>query len=324
MLNGVVVALGRRVELPKAASSARIREVEAARSVEELVKSMRWTAFNARKMGEAREVLSEMVKPNGSFNFLGLAGALVPAGLRKILVEMVRRKWVSVIVSSGANVTHDLSMAFGARHFQIKGRVSDYALRKRGLCRIYDFYTTNEGFVELERRIGRLLREIPAGQYGSHELLGEIGARLRDEGSILRAAHEANVKVLVPAFTDSILGLHVWMFSRFHGVKVDPFKDLDYILDLQFELRSRRAKTGAIILGGGVPKNFILQSSLFAEKPLDYALQITTDRPEFGGLSGATLEEAVSWGKISRNAKACTVYCDATIALPVLFSSMRV
>jgi deoxyhypusine synthase len=164
---------------------------------------------------------------------------------------------------------------------------------------------------------------MPAGQYGSHELMDEIGARVQDKGSILRAAHEANVKVLVPAFTDSILGLHVWMFSRFHSVKVDPFKDLDYILDLQFELKSRKAKTGAIILGGGVPKNFILQSSLFAGKPFDYAIQITTDRPEFGGLSGATLDEAKSWGKVSRNAKICTIYCDATIALPILVSSIQ-
>ncbi|MGQ9513909.1 MAG: deoxyhypusine synthase family protein [Thermoproteota archaeon] len=306
-----------------AASDLSIRELKVTRNVEELAKGMRWTAFNARRIGEAREILSEMVRSNGSFNFLGLAGALVPSGLRNIIADMVRRKWISVIVSSGANITHDLSIAFGARHFQLRDREDDSSLRKRGLCRIYDLYTTNKGFVVLERRIRSLLKRIPEGQYGSHELLDMIGARVKDKGSILRAAHEANVKVLVPAFTDSILGLQVWMFSRFRKVKLDPFKDLDYILDLQFELRSRKKKTGAIILGGGVPKNFILQSSLFADKPLDYAIQITTDRPEFGGLSGATLDEAISWGKISRKAKICTVYCDATIALPILVSSVQ-
>jgi len=300
-----------------------IRELRATKKVEELVKGMRWTAFSARRIGEAREILSEMVRPNGSFNFLGLAGAIVPSGLRSVIVNMIKKKWISVIVSSGANITHDLSMTFGAKHFQLKGQEDDSYLKKRGLCRIYDFCASNKGFVVLERRIRNLLKKIPEGQYGSYELLEMIGARVRDECSILRAAHEANVKILVPAFTDSILGLHVWMFSRFHSVKVDPFKDLNYILDLQFELKSRKAKTGAIILGGGVPKNFILQSSLFAGKPFDYAIQITTDRPEFGGLSGATLDEAKSWGKISRNAKICTIYCDATIALPILVSSIQ-
>jgi len=300
----------------------RIRDIGSERGVEALTKRMGWTAYNARRLGEAREILLEMVG-TGSHNFLGLAGALVPSGLRGIIVELIRNGWFDVVVSTGANVTHDLAMAFGAKHFQIEGQMSDASLRAKGLCRIYDVCASDKGFVALEKGVGRILRGIPPGQYASHELMDRIGAGLRDRGSILRAAHENNVRVLVPALTDSILGFQVWMFSQFHGVRFDPFRDLEYIVNLQFDLKAKKARTGAMILGGGVPKNYILQSSLFAGKPFDYAIQITTDRPDSGGLSGATLEEAKSWGKLSRKARTCTVYCDATIALPILVSSIR-
>jgi len=299
----------------------RIRDIKSERGVEALTKGMGWTAYNARRLGEAREILLEMVG-DGSHNFMGLAGALVPGGLRGIIVEVIRKRWFDVVVSTGANITHDLTMAFGARHFQIEGQRSDPSLRAKGLCRIYDLCASDKGFVALERGVGKILRGIPPGQYASYELLDRIGAGLRDRGSILKAAHENDVRILVPALTDSILGFQVWMFSQFHDVRLDPFRDLEYIVNLQFDLRAKKAKTGAMILGGGVPKNYILQSSLFAEKPLDYAIQITTDRPDSGGLSGATLEEAKSWGKVSRKARTCTVYCDATIALPILVSSI--
>ena len=303
-------------------ASRRIRDLKSAKGVEELAREMRWTAYNARRLGEAREILLEMVRKRG-FNFLGLAGALVPAGLRGIIVEMIRKGWFDVIVSTGANITHDLSVTFGAKYFQIEEQKSDLALKARRLYRIYDLYTSNRGFIALEKGIGGMLKEMPTGRYASYELLDNIGAMIRDKGSILRAAHENNVKILVPALTDSILGFQVWMFSQFRDVRLDPFRDLDYIVNLQFDLKSRRKRTGTMILGGGVPKNYILQSSLFAGKPFDYAIQITTDRPEFGGLSGATLEEAKSWGKVAGRAKTCTVYCDATIALPILVSSIR-
>jgi len=303
-------------------TSRRVRDLKSARSVEELARGMRWTAYNARMLGEAREILLEM-RGKGGLNFLGLAGALVPSGLRGIIVEMIRKGWFDVIVSTGANITHDLSAAFGAKYWQIDGRKSDLALRARGLNRIYDLYTSNSGFVALEKGLAGILKGMPPGRYASYELLEGIGARIRDGRSLLRAAFENDVKVLVPALTDSILGFQLWMFSQFHDVRLDPFKDLDYIINLQFDLKSRRTRTGALLLGGGVPKNYILQSSLFADKPLDYAIQITTDTPQFGGLSGATLEEAKSWGKVSGRAKTCTIYCDATIALPILVSSMR-
>jgi len=100
-------------------------------------------------------------------------------------------------------------------------------------------------------------------------------------------------------------------------------KDLDFLIKLNFDLKEQKKNTGVLILGGGVPKNFILQSVLVADKPHRYVVQVTSDRVEYGGLSGASLEEALSWGKVDEKSKFCTVYCDATIVLPIIVSVLK-
>src|SRR4030067_2104862 len=152
------------------------------------------------------------------------------------------------------------------------------------------------------------------GDYAPYELMDEIGKCLKDKDSIVRAAHEKGVKIIIPAMADSILGIQVWMHQQDRKFSVNEMKDLGYLINLNFDLKRQKRNSGPLILGGGVPKNFILQSVLVADKPHRYAVQITTDRPEFGGLSGATLEEAKSWGKVDESSMLCTVNCDATIA----------
>ena len=146
---------------------------------------------------------------------------------------------------------------------------------------------------------------------------------LPDKKSFTRVAYEKNINIIVPAFIDSIIGLQFMSLTAVKkDVKLDQLKDLYEILDVQYEAKSNNMKTAALILGGGVPKNFIYQSTLIAEKPLDYVVQITTDVPEYGGLSGATPEEAKSWRKVGEKAKTVVVYCDFTIALPLLISAL--
>jgi deoxyhypusine synthase len=119
-----------------------------------------------------------------------------------------------------------------------------------------------------------------------------------------------------------MIGLHAWIYKQTSPLKVDAFSDMKEMVDIFCDAK----RTGAIILGGGVPKNFIFQTALIApreQEGFDYAIQITTDTPENGGLSGATLEEAKSWGKVGAKAKAVTVYCDATIALPIIVAAVR-
>jgi deoxyhypusine synthase len=127
------------------------------------------------------------------------------------------------------------------------------------------------------------------------------------------------VPVFVPAFTDSILGMQAFFYSQTHPLEIDVLSDLGRIIDISHGADV----SGALIIGGGVPKNFILQSKLVAPKGFSFSVQITTDRPEPGGLSGATLDEAISWGKVEGDSESVTVYGDATILLPLIVAAVR-
>ncbi|MCS7105816.1 MAG: deoxyhypusine synthase [Candidatus Aenigmarchaeota archaeon] len=293
-------------------------------SVDELIKQMRKTAFNARKLGEAVEIIEEMIRDKNCVKFLGLAGALVPAGMSKCIVEMIKNKWVDIIVSTGANITHELANCFGEKYYQCEPeKIDDLELREKGLERIYDVYASSTTMAIVEKNIQEILSKIKEGEYATFELLEEIGKSIDKKDSILKAAFDNKVKIIVPGLVDSILGIQVWLYSQDHNLRINEMKDLDFLINLNFDLKKEGKSTGAVILGGGLPKNFILQSVLIADKPHKYVVQITTEVPEYGGLSGATLEEALSWGKVDKNSKICTVYCDLTIAFPIIVSSLK-
>jgi deoxyhypusine synthase len=293
-------------------------------TINDLVRQMKFTAFNARRIGEAVDLLEQMIKDKNCVKFLGLSGALVPAGMSSCIIEMIKNKWVDVIVSTGSNITHDIAKSFGETFEQCDpNKVDDTELRKKGFDRIYDVISSSKTMEVMEKNIQEIFKQMKEGEYSTYELMNEIGRRIKNKDSIIRTAAENNVKIIVPAFSDSILGIQFWMYSQDHNLKVNEMKDLDYLIKLNFDLKQDNKNTGVLILGGGVPKNFILQSVLVADKPHKYAVQITTERPEFGGLSGATLEEAKSWGKINENSKICCVYCDATVIFPIIVSALK-
>lgn len=293
-------------------------------SVDELSKQFKNCAFNARRLGESVDIMEEMIKDEKCVKFLGLSGAMVPAGMRKTIVEMIKNGWVDVIVSTGANMTHDFACCFGEKYIQCEPEeVNDLELRKKGFDRIYDVISPVKTMATMEKNIQNILKDIKDGEYATFELMSEIGKRIKDEDSIIRNAYEKDVKIIIPAFVDSILGIQVWMHSQDHNLKVNEMKDLDYLINLNFDLKKEGKNTGALILRGGVPKNFIFQSVLVADKPHRYLVQIVTQGPEYGDLTGATLEEAISWGKADEKSRLCTVYCDPTIALPIIVSSLK-
>lgn len=293
-------------------------------SVDELVKQLKLTSLNARRLGEAVDILEEMIKDKNCVKFLGLSGALVPAGMSSCVTEMMKNRWVDIIVSTGANITHDLEMAMGCKFHPCKPEeIDDSKLRKKGFARIYDVYSDiGTSLADVEKDAQRILKDIPEGSYATYELMNEIGKRFK-KNSIVRTAFENDVKIIVPAFFDSFLGFQLWMRSQDHKIFVDEKKDLDYLINLHYRLKEQKKRSGALILGGGVPKNFILQAVLIPETPHKYVVQITTDTPQYGGLSGATLEESISWGKTDKKSKLCTVYCDVTIALPIIVSALK-
>lgn len=293
-------------------------------TVDGLTKQFRNISFNARSLGEATDIVEEMIRDKNCVKFLGLSGAVIPAGLRSCVVEMINNGWVDIIVSTGAIATHDIAQCFGEKFTQIDPKkVDDMELRAKGYDRIYDTISSVKTMAVMEKNIQKILSRLKDSEYATYEIMSEIGERLHDSKSIVSTAEKKNVKIIVPAFADSILGMQFWMHAQDRKIKLNEMKDLGYVINLNFDLKEQKKTTGALILGGGVPKNFILQSVLMADKPHKYVVQITDERPEFGGLSGATLEEAKSWGKVDDKSKLSVVYCDFTIAFPIIISALK-
>lgn len=278
--------------------------------------------FGAGRMKRATDIFEKMIRSNAKI-FLGLAGAMVPGGLRRVVADMIHDGMIDIIVSTGANMTHDLMCSFGIPQWRNLSYSGDAELRSKGICRIYDSFLNNEAFEIFEGRIGPLLdsclSDSSVAIISPSELLFEIGNRIDDTSSIIHNAAKRKVPIFVPAFTDSILGMQTFFYSQTHPVTIDVLADLGKIIDLS----CGADVSGAILIGGGVPKNFIFQSKLVAPKGFLYSIQITTDRPDPGGLSGATLDEAISWGKVEQDSETVTVYGDATIIFPIIVASVR-
>jgi deoxyhypusine synthase len=278
------------------------------------------SALGAGGLAEARRVLEEMLQEDVTV-FLGLAGPLTASGLRCVIRDLIAEKMVHAVVASGANVVHDMIEAFDGRHYGGRFDADDAELRKRKVGRIGNVYIELKAFEVFERKCQEIFAEIEDDKrknLSMRELLWEIGARLDDEGSFLRAAYEGGVPVFSPALVDSMLGLQLFFFSQENKMVLNAVKDMKEMADMVFEAR----KTGAIILGGGVSKHYILGVNTLRDG-IDYGVQITMDRDEAGSLSGAKLEEAISWGKAGEKAKLVSLVGDATVLFPLLMAGLR-
>lgn len=292
-------------------------KIEKGMTVDQLVREMGSSgAFGAGRLAEAVDIYEEMYREKAT-KFFGLAGAMVPAGMRGVVVEMLRQGYIDVLVTTGANLAHDLLEAFGGHHYKGSSTARDERLRDEGISRVFDVFLPEKDFLLLEKGFRRILEGME-GDYTIRSFLAEVGRGVRDRRSILRAATDVGVPVFCPGLADSMLGLHAWLEAEKGRLRVDALRDMKEIVELCFQVE----RSGAVFIGGGVPKNFILQAMLVSPNTFDYAIQVTMDRPETGGLSGATLEEAVSWGKVGKKARRATVYADATIALPMIFAAL--
>jgi len=289
-------------------------------SVGNLVEEMKACGvLGAGKIGKAAELVAEMFSDPEYTVFLTIAGPLVPGGLRRIIADLIDREHVHVLVTTGANMVHDMVEALGYQHLQGTFMAEDKKLKKEDIGRIGDIYVEQKVFKHLEKWMYKILEEIPEEKrrrISVAELLWEIGKRIEDSESILAVAAKRNVPIICPAFVDCIAGFHLWMFGQDKTLHVDPLLDTSTIMDKVFEAK----KVGMIILGGGFPKHFALFANTFREG-VDCAIQITMDRPEPGGLSGASLEEAISWSKVKPEGRAVTVICDVTIAFPLIVAA---
>ncbi|KYH42140.1 MAG: deoxyhypusine synthase [Candidatus Bathyarchaeota archaeon B26-1] len=295
-------------------------EIKSGMSVGELVREMEAAGvLGAGKIGEASKIVAEMFGDPRCTVFLTLAGPLVPGGLRKIIANLLEGGYVDVIVTTGANLVHDMVESLGFKHYRGTFKADDKVLKDEEIGRIGDVYIEQKAFQGLEDWLYKVFDELPSEmkrRISITDLLTEIGRRLPDKNSILATAARKGVPIICPAFLDSIAGFHLWMYGQDGKINVDPLLDVSRLMDKVYEAD----KAGIIILGGGVPKHFALFANTFREG-VDLAVQITMDRPEPGGLSGATLEEAISWSKVKPEGKAVTVICDVTIAFPLIVAA---
>lgn len=286
--------------------------------VSELVDSMAQSGvMGAGRIAKASKIMAEMLNDKDCTVFLGLAGAMVPGGMKEVLMDMLSSGKIKVFVTTGANLTHDVFEALGFNHFQGSPGADDAELHKKGIDRIYDTFLKNEVYEKMEDFFKKNFDELSKAK-NIKEFLWKLGEILPGK-SILKICFEMKIPIFCPGIADSGIGLMIWG-RQAEGKKFDlpVFEDMKEIISTAWDSK----KNGVIYIGGGLPKNFIQQSMQFS-KGATYGVQISTDMPQWGGSSGANLREGISWGKMKEQGKYIDVYCDATIALPLIWASVK-
>ncbi len=295
-------------------------------------------AYNGGRLREAAKLLVEKMLPNDGFIGLSLTGALTPAGLGKsCLIPLMKAGFVDWIVSTGANLYHDLHYGLDMALHQGSPFLDDIALHRDGVIRIYDVLFDYNVLLDTDAFVREVIQgaefQRPMGTDEFHYLLGrsvrERGKKLRlTDSSVLGTAYECGIPIFTSSPGDSSIGMNVAaMALRDAKLMFDVNRDVNQTAAIVYEAKSTGHASSVFILGGGSPKNFLLQTEPqiqevmgIPEKGHDYFLQCTDARPDTGGLSGATPAEAVSWGKVDPDTLPDCVVCytDSTIALPLL------
>ncbi len=319
-------------------------EVIPNRSIDDLLRAMGKTGFQGRRLSEAVDVITEMITDEDVTVLMGYAGSLSVAGQWKIIKWFIENGFIDVLVPTGANISEDIVEAMGHSYYQLGGK-DDPHLFREGYNRYFDLCGAESDYFEMTSLIAEFICDLVDAEGGnpcmsSREFLRRFGEFLDGRGidCIVSAAYRHDVDIFCPAIVDSPYGDAILMaYGRGRRLRID--NAADYIEFMSMAERVR--ETGVIYVGGGVPKDFIqlfavtpdlmydrfevpgrrglkrkgVEESFYPHK---YAVQITTDSPQWGGLSGATLEEGISWGKELIGGRMVTVYCDATIALPII------
>jgi deoxyhypusine synthase len=302
-------------------------KISGALTVDQLMQQFRNSgSFGAGRLAKACDVYEKMVRDEECTVFLALSGAVVPAGMRAVIADLVRSRLVDVIVCTGATMVHDAIEALGGHHYKGSWVVDDEELFKYHIFRIYDIFVPEEDYVRIDYQLAEMYRDIAAERKGerlsSDEFAWELGKRLKDSNSILRAAYEAQVPIFIPAVRDSEFGfihcLHASQENQKDVLVLDAFKEVPRIC----KICSKSPRNGMIVIGGGVPRNTVQSAAIASKTGMDYAVVVTMDRPETGGLSGSTLKETVSWGKVKGEADKVMVIGDAMIVFPLIVASV--
>ena len=309
-------------------------EISANMSISEMIDLFRNTGYNARRLAEAADILKKMVESNATI-CLTISGALTPIGFGKMIATMIENGFVDWIVTTGANAYHDLHFAYDLPVRQGHFDVDDDVLYSKQIVRIYDVYIKEYGTLQsqdliIQKNIQKIYQKDIDIQNGSTaDLSYQIGKEAYEkskspEKSFMASAFKANVPIYMPALSDSSIGLNM-LPSMLDGKRsINPIKDIAESTAILWKSKI----SGGFELGGGVPKNFFQQTGpalyqilKIKEGGHDFIVQLTDARPDTGGLSGATLQEGKSWGKIKTSHKGnVIVYGDSSVYFPILCS----
>ncbi len=318
-------------------------DIANASGVDDLVRAMADTAFGGRRLGEAADVLEAMVRDRDCYRVLTISGAMTIAKQGLLVCEMIERGWVDAIVTTGALMTHGFVEGAGMLHFKHRPSMDDTVLYPKGYNRVYDTIELEKNLDDTHRILGLALARVPGDEtLCSRTVLRYLGEYLRNHvqgRAILKSAVMRDVPIYVPAFTDSELGLDLAVLNRRRKrdgeqpFSFDPFLDLD---DFAGRVAPRETM-GIFTIGGGVPRNWAQQVGPYLDisasrldekvevRRYKYAVRICPEPVHWGGLSGCTYSEGVSWGKFVPEAEGgrfAEVFADATIAWPLVLRSV--
>lgn len=326
----------------KANPKVKAVEVKAGRKISGLLELMGQTGFQGKTLARTVDVYEKIIKAKDISILFGYAGSLSTTGQWEIIRWLIKRGFIDILVATGANLSEDIVEAMGRAYYQGSHVADNEKLFHQGYNRYYDVYGSEKDYFEMTELIAKFILTLDQKhKYSSREFLRLFGGWLKKKKihSIVTAAYERNVPIYCPAIIDSPYG-DAALIAKSRGFELTLDGVKDYI---EFMRLGEKVKNTAVIyIGGGVPKDFIqlmavTSDLLYADLkipgrkegqkrhgtdetyyPHKYAIQITTDSPQWGGLSGCTFEEAISWGKENPKGDFVQCYCDATIALPIV------
>ncbi len=277
--------------------------------------------FMAGHVYEASRILAEMWLDKDTTKILSFTANLVATGLRGVFTQLIREGVVDIIITTCGTIDHDIARGTGHKYYKGSFYVDDSMLRELDIHRLGNIYIPIENYgLAIERFVRDILSELAKKkkEWRPSEIIYEVGKRIDDPFSILKAAADKNVPVIVPGITDGAFGTQLVLNSQFTGLKIDVLGDEKVLADKIFS----STRIGALIIGGGISKHHTIWWAQFKDG-LDYAVYVTTAVEYDGSLSGAQPREAISWGKIKPTAKQAIVYGDATVYLPLIVAGAK-
>lgn len=304
------------------------------RTIEDLLENLKYCGFQGRNLGKALDILEKMVSDNECLKVLALSGALVPAGMGGLICSLIEHNIIDVLITTGAIITHDLVDAIvNIGHYIGTPNVDDNKLYHLKINRIYDIFLPEDNYITTENKLLEIINEVFKDkkiEISPSEFLKQIGNKI-DKKCILSLAAKHNLPIFIPAFSDSELSLDLIKFTVKEGYEFNfnIFEDVKKFA----EIIKTYKKAGLFIVGGGVPRNWAQQIFPYLDNleglrehgidcGYNYSVRIHTATEYDGGLSGCTTSESKSWGKYDLDSQYVSVWCDATIALPILVTGL--